>query len=272
MNYVPLFRRFMLLRIIIFLLVLFALMMISIHFGWLILIQDLMEIFDTDPDMMNGDAVFARLSLLKERFIMFGIPACLIIISSWGVCLWFFLAWGVSRRITPVADRSLGKGEKGPKAKKRHTQPTGEKPVRKKPVSEKIIYKTDVQKEHRLYIHLLSVFQKEGRLVDFLFENLSEYADDQIGAAVRNIHQNCKQVLLRYLTLIPVIDVEEGGRFTLKKDFDMDLFNLVGNVRGEPPFEGVVKHSGWRIKGWNLPDFSGESDSAIVQPAEVELP
>ena len=41
-------------------------------------------------------------------------------------------------------------------------------------------------------LRLLSILQRDGRLIDFLDEDISAYADDQIGAAVRNIHKDLK--------------------------------------------------------------------------------
>ena len=40
-------------------------------------------------------------------------------------------------------------------------------------------------------VQILAALQREGRLIDFLEEDLSAYEDAQIGAAVRNIHQGC---------------------------------------------------------------------------------
>src|SRR5690242_11018654 len=44
-------------------------------------------------------------------------------------------------------------------------------------------------------VQLLALLQREGRLLDFLQENIDGYSDDQIGAAVRDIHRGCKKVL-----------------------------------------------------------------------------
>src|SRR4051794_23242803 len=57
---------------------------------------------------------------------------------------------------------------------------------------------------------LLAVLQRDGRLVDFLMEDLTAYQDAQIGAAVRDVHAGARQALDRYFTLEPVIDDEEG--------------------------------------------------------------
>src|SRR5690606_14844528 len=42
---------------------------------------------------------------------------------------------------------------------------------------------------------LLETLQREARLIDFLMEPLDNYSDAQIGAAVREVHRDCGQVL-----------------------------------------------------------------------------
>ena len=37
-------------------------------------------------------------------------------------------------------------------------------------------------------LRLLAILQREGRLLDFLLEDISSYQDAQIGVAVRDIH------------------------------------------------------------------------------------
>src|SRR5436190_8646559 len=44
---------------------------------------------------------------------------------------------------------------------------------------------------------LLAALQREARFVDFIQEPLDDYADDQVGAAVRDVHRQCRQVLER---------------------------------------------------------------------------
>ena len=46
---------------------------------------------------------------------------------------------------------------------------------------------------------LLAVLQRDGRLIDFLMEDVITYADAQIGAAVRNVHAGCRQALQKYV-------------------------------------------------------------------------
>jgi hypothetical protein len=120
-------------------------------------------------------------------------------------------------------------------------------------------------------LHLLTVLQREGRLVDFFQEALDRYADDQIGAAVRTIHGNCRKVLSKRLALEPVVGVDEGQTMTVEVGFDPDAIKLTGRVTGEPPFTGVVRHRGWRVRKLNLPDLTAVNDPSIVAPAEVEI-
>ena len=41
-------------------------------------------------------------------------------------------------------------------------------------------------------------------------EDIAAYSDDQVGAAVRGLHDQCRDALARYVTLAPVIDSVEG--------------------------------------------------------------
>ena len=129
-----------------------------------------------------------------------------------------------------------------------------------------------VRENQRRTLHLLSLLQREGRLVDFLAENLKDYDDAQIGAAVRNIQENCQKALQKYLKIEAVIDKEEGEEISLEKGFDPSAIKLTGNVTGEPPFKGALQHRGWRVGRLDLPTLSGSPDPTIIAPAEVEVP
>ncbi len=48
------------------------------------------------------------------------------------------------------------------------------------------------------HLQLLALLQKQGRLIDFLKEDISAYSDAQIGGAVRKIHQECAKSLEDY--------------------------------------------------------------------------
>ncbi len=120
-------------------------------------------------------------------------------------------------------------------------------------------------------VQLLGLLQREGRLVDFLREDIQSYEDEQVGAAVRAIHESCRQALSEHLTLEPVLSGNEGDEVTVPKDFDPSAIRLTGNVSGEPPFRGTLRHSGWRAKQVKLPSQPSGQDPKIVAPAEVEI-
>lgn len=125
--------------------------------------------------------------------------------------------------------------------------------------------------DQRLFLHLVSSLQRKGRLMDFLSEDLSDYGDDQIGAAVRTIHENCAKTLTQYLDAGPVVEAEEESEITVEPGFDPNAIRLTGNVTGEPPFTGVVRHRGWRANTVELPSLAGDRDPAVIAPAEVEV-
>ncbi len=143
-----------------------------------------------------------------------------------------------------------------------------------KPVTKTASGKDEKQERitrERLFLHFFSVLQREGRLMDFLSEDLDRYEDEQIGAAVRNIHENCTKVVSKYLNTEPILEKDEEEEVIVEADFDPNAVKLTGNVTGEPPFKGVVRHRGWRTRKLELPTLSGTQDPRIIAPAEVEI-
>jgi hypothetical protein len=121
-------------------------------------------------------------------------------------------------------------------------------------------------------VQLLALLQRDGRLVDFFGEDIAPYQDAQIGAAVRELHANCRKALAQYVTLEPVIDGEEDRPVTVEEGFDPASIKLVGNVTGRPPLRGLLRHRGWRVAEINLPSLPARAaDRTVVAPAEVEI-
>ena len=58
---------------------------------------------------------------------------------------------------------------------------------------------------------------------------------------------------------------------TVERGFDPAAVRVTGNVHGEPPYRGVLRHPGWRSDGVKLPEQTGEADASILAPAEVEV-
>ncbi|HEV3163997.1 MAG TPA: DUF2760 domain-containing protein [Isosphaeraceae bacterium] len=121
-------------------------------------------------------------------------------------------------------------------------------------------------------LRVLAVLQRDGRLVDFLKEDIDALDDALIGASVRAIHQGCRKALNDYMTIEPVVSTPEGDALTVDPDFDRAAIRLTGNVPNAPPFRGVLKHHGWRVKSVHLPVIPAARDeSSVLAPAEVEI-
>jgi hypothetical protein len=119
-------------------------------------------------------------------------------------------------------------------------------------------------------LQLLGILQRDSRLIDFLMEDVSGYSDDQIGAAVRELHDQCRDSVARYVTLQPVVDGVEGT-FTQAPSKDPNVVKFIGNVPATPPSGGILRHKGWRAAKVDLPALAGKQDSAIIAPAEIEI-
>jgi len=120
-------------------------------------------------------------------------------------------------------------------------------------------------------LQLLGLLQQEGRFIDFLQEDVSQYSDADIGAAARVVHQGCRKVVQQHFDIEPISQQDEGERLTLDAGFDAAAFRLTGNVVGEAPFKGTLNHRGWRATDSRLPKVAEGHDVAVLAPAEVEL-
>jgi hypothetical protein len=118
----------------------------------------------------------------------------------------------------------------------------------------------------------LALLQRDGRLLDFLMEDVSAATDSELGAGVREIHRQCQKTLRDHLVLQPVLDQEENTSIEVPAAFNPAAIRLTGNVTGTPPFRGQLIHRGWRIKELKLAPLPKGHDPLVLQPAEVELP
>lgn len=121
------------------------------------------------------------------------------------------------------------------------------------------------------HLLFLSFLQKEGRLIDFFKEDITSFSDAQIGAAVRKIHADCGKNLEELVGLRPIYVEKEGTKVTLPKGYDSQAIKVVGKVKGEPPYSGILRHKGWKAAKLTLPRDLTKKDPATVCPAEVEV-
>jgi hypothetical protein len=124
--------------------------------------------------------------------------------------------------------------------------------------------------QHDAALQLLALLQREGRLVDFLQQDVSAFPDADVGAAARVVHDGCRRALRAHASLVSVRSEAEGTSVTVGEG-ELAGLKLTGNVSGAAPYRGVLRHRGWRIESLKLPTRVGAQDLAIVAPAEVEL-
>lgn len=120
-------------------------------------------------------------------------------------------------------------------------------------------------------VQMLALLQREGRLIDFLMEELDQLGDAQIGSAVRDIHRGCRKGLLEHVKVSPVRPEPDEAAVRIEEGYDPSAVRLIGNITGRPPFHGTLRHHGWRAKDVLLPDLPRSHDPQVITPAEVEL-
>jgi hypothetical protein len=120
-------------------------------------------------------------------------------------------------------------------------------------------------------LQLLSMLQREGRLVDFLEQDIASFSDAEIGSVVRVVHDGCRKALREHVRLAPVRAEEEGKPVTLPAGYSPAEVKLSGNVQGSAPYKGVLRHRGWKAIHVSLPTPVKGHDPNVIAPAEVEL-
>ena len=90
-------------------------------------------------------------------------------------------------------------------------------------------------------------------------------------SAARIVNEGCRKVLHQYVQVSPVLKEGEGATVTVPAGFDAQRIRLTGNVAGQAPYRGAVKHAGWEITQLSLPTPSDAVEAKILAPAEVEL-
>jgi hypothetical protein len=127
------------------------------------------------------------------------------------------------------------------------------------------------ERVHASALLLVSALQREGRFVDFLQQEVAGFSDEDIGAAARVVHAGCRKLLHQFFSLAPATSEAEGRPMSVPSGFDSQRIRLTGNVSGQPPFRGTLKHHGWIVTDVRMPAISEALDPRVIAPAEVEL-
>ncbi|MGD9732656.1 MAG: DUF2760 domain-containing protein [Desulfamplus sp.] len=203
-----------------------------------------------------------NLNILSENFFVWVVPSTAGFFLTASLLLWFIMKISVSSLFSSPAssDAASNKSSKSQVLEK-------EKADKKDHADHRL----EQERQRRMFLHFLSVLQREGRLLDFFSEDLTLYDDEQIGGAVRSIQEDCKKTVEKYLAIEPVLNKEEGEVVEIEAGFDPNAVKLTGNVSGEPPFKGILRHRGWKAGKKDTPKLSDVLDSSIIAPAEVEV-
>ena len=121
-------------------------------------------------------------------------------------------------------------------------------------------------------VHLLSLLQKHGRLVDFVFEDIDQYSDAEIGGGARIIHEGCRKVFNDYLSIVPLRPEQEESEITLEQPVNPAEIKISGETgdQTEQIKRALLLHKGWQISAINLPEFMHRHSRHVIAPAEVE--
>ena len=101
-------------------------------------------------------------------------------------------------------------------------------------------------------VQILSLLQRDGRLIDFLMEDLTPYADAQVGAALSLVHQSPEQnwTVQELAQRVAMSRSAFAARFT--------------RMVGEPPLHYVTR---WRMQ--KAASLLRDGQSTIAQIAEA---
>lgn len=120
-------------------------------------------------------------------------------------------------------------------------------------------------------IQLMGLFQKEGRLLDFLQEDIAPYSNEEVGAAIRDIHSGCNKVLAEHFAIRRVVTETEGSQFEVNEGFDPSAIEILGAPESKAPYKGELVHAGWYVDEVNLPSLAEGADPNVIAPAQVEV-
>ena len=121
-------------------------------------------------------------------------------------------------------------------------------------------------------LELLALLQEEGRLVDFLQEDITSASDADVGVAARVVHQGCRKLLTDRLAIEPLRPEPEGAEIVVPSGFSPAEVKLTRRAawRRALPRDPAPP---WldRAESSRCPRRTGAHRSEILAAAEVEL-
>ncbi len=116
---------------------------------------------------------------------------------------------------------------------------------------------------------LISTLQREARFLDLVQEPLEGYTDAQVGAAARDVLRDTAKTLNRLFAIEKLVASPEGERVEIPKVASAARWRIIGPSPAGS--RGVLVHGGWQATQCSLPQWTGQSqDALVVAPAEIE--
>lgn len=123
-------------------------------------------------------------------------------------------------------------------------------------------------------VALLALMQNEGRLIDFIQEDIQGAKDSDLAPVARVVHSGCRKVLQKHFSIEPVSTQSEGSKVVLQTGYPTQQYRLLGSVPETPPYSGTLVHPGWKVSRVDLPELAADISAdnlPVLAPAEVEI-
>ncbi|MDD9952510.1 MAG: DUF2760 domain-containing protein [Zetaproteobacteria bacterium] len=125
-------------------------------------------------------------------------------------------------------------------------------------------------------LQLLSLLQHNGRLIDFVMEDITGIEDQQVVAAARVVHAGCREVLCKYVEIHPLRDEEEGQSIVAPQEEVDRTVEIMGEHDLAATTTATLLHRGWKSHGIHLPTLTADRqqfmlETQVLYPAQAEV-
>jgi hypothetical protein len=147
----------------------------------------------------------------------------------------FFLAWALFFRVLfdGLLAARLARLAEGPATDGHAALPPSPEPPAPPPPVERKAPAAPAPPSADPALQLLALFQREGRFIDFLEQDIAAFADAEIGAVARVVHEGCRKALHAHAKITPIRAEEEGTKVTIAEGYSPAAIKLSGNVQGK---------------------------------------
>lgn len=159
----------------------------------------------------------------------------------------------------------------------KHKQLLAEKEKHLLALNQKLSWDNPSEEGQAEVVNLLGLLQKQGRFLDFVMNDITQYSDQQVSTASRIVHQGCSKVLKEYFDIQPVFNDPEGSSIQLSSSTNPRYYRMLGQDNEissqSAPDSAYLLHKGWQTLSVNLPKRVKADQAAkrLISPAELEI-